>query len=47
MTAIVRAIFETELSIELEGRKPATYDLSAALSRLHLLYERGVNVRYA
>lgn len=47
MTAIVRTISATELSIELEGRKVSTYDLDAALARLHLLYKRGVNVRYA
>lgn len=47
MTAIVRTISETELSIELEGRKVCTYDLDAALSRLRLLYKHGVNVCYA
>lgn len=46
MTVIVRAISDFELSIEVEGRNPAVYDLEAAFARLTLLENLGGTVRY-
>jgi hypothetical protein len=47
MTVIVRTASKTELSIQIEDRRPTVYDLEAAFTRLTLLDEHGATIHYA